>query len=249
MNRIGQNTNLASDAVLGQRVTLGNNVTVYPDVSIGDDCFIFDGAVLGRPPMSTGNTTRPLPASRPLTIGDGCIIGANAVLYSGISMGPRVLIGDLATIREGCRFAEQVVVGRGVLVMYDTFIGARTRVVDGTVLTGNMTVEEDVFFGPGVHSTNDNGVYLRRFGLSPFEVRGPLVRRFALVGTGANLAAGVEIGMGAIVAPGAVVTHDVQDWTVVAGVPARVVKSVSPADRDQILLHFGVLQSPSREAA
>ena len=46
-------------------------------------------------------------------------------------------------------------------------------------------------------------MYLKRFGLVPFAVAGPVVRRFALVGTGANLAAGVEVGMGAVVAPSA----------------------------------------------
>ena len=133
------------------------------------------------------------------------------------------MIGDLASVREGCRIADDVVLGRGVLVMYDTRIGARTRVIDGAILTGNMDIEEDVFIGPGVLTVNDNEVYLRRFGLTPWAVEGPRVKRFALVGTGANLIAGVTVGMGAIVAPGAVVTHDVPDWTIVAGVPARPV--------------------------
>src|SRR5207245_1543362 len=81
-NRIGQNVFLSEDVVLGKDLTIGNNVTVYPGVRIGDRCTIFDGAVLGRPPLSAGNTTRPLDKlSGPLTIGPGTIIGANAVLY------------------------------------------------------------------------------------------------------------------------------------------------------------------------
>jgi len=110
-----------------------------------------------------------LPPARPLTIGRGSIVGANAVLYSGITVGSQVLIGDLATIREGCALAGQVVVGRGVLVMYDTVIGERTRVIDGAILTGNMRIEADVFIGPGVRSINDNDVYLKRFGWRRFR--------------------------------------------------------------------------------
>lgn len=248
MNRFGRHVTLSDDTRLGDGVTLGNNVTVYPGVTIADGCTIFDGAVLGRPPMSAGNTTRMLSSEPPhLFIGPGSIVGANAVLYTGTRLGARVLVGDLASIREGCVLGDQAVVGRSVLVMYDTVIGERSRVIDGAILTGNMVVEPDVFIGPGVNTINDNDVYLKRFGLEPFAVRGPVVRRFALVGTGANLAAGVEVGTGAVVAPSAMVTHDVAPWTVVAGLPARVVRLVGFDERNRVLRHFGL--EPVREAS
>src|SRR5437870_9895948 len=102
MNSIGRNVTLSDDVVMGDGVAIGNNVTAYPGVAIADGCRIFDGAVLGRPPVTAGNTTRPLKTPGQLTIGAGSIIGANAVLYSGSTVGARVLIGDLATVREGC---------------------------------------------------------------------------------------------------------------------------------------------------
>jgi acetyltransferase-like isoleucine patch superfamily enzyme len=240
---LGVHTTISDDTRLGANVTIGCNVTIYPGVTIEDGCRIFDGAVIGRPPVSAGNTTRPLPTDlQPLTIGAGSIIGANAVLYAGSSIGSRVLIGDLASIREGCTLADSVVVGRGTMVMYATSIGARTRVIDGAILTGNMIIEEDVFIGPGVKSVNDNDVYLKRFGLIPFDVQGPIIRRFALIGTGANLAAGIEIGMGAIVAPSAMVTRDVAAWSIVAGVPAAIKGTVDAEKRALILQHFGLTQ-------
>ncbi len=237
--KMGLNVSISPDTSIGQNVTIGNNVTIYPHVTIHQNCTIFDGAVIGRPPLSAGNTTRPLTSETlPFVIGAGSIIGANAVLYSGIQLGANVLIGDLASIREGCILGDQVVVGRGCLVMYDTQIGDRTRVIDGAILTGKMVIEEDVFIGPGVNTINDNDVYLKRYGLEEFSVAGPVIRRFALIGTGANLASGIEVGTGAIVAPSSMVTHNIDPWTIVAGVPARFLRQVNPESRDRILSHF-----------
>ncbi|MCS6850249.1 MAG: hypothetical protein NZ700_03650 [Gemmataceae bacterium] len=238
MNVIGPNCAISPDARLGARLRIGHRVTIYPGVVLDDDCTVFDGAVLGRPPLSNGNTNRPLAgAPGPLHIGRGSIIGANAVLYAGSILGERVLVGDLASIREGCRVGDEVVIGRGVQVMYDTAIGARSRVIDGAILTGAMHVEADVFIGPGVVTINDDAVYLTRFGARPWQVRGPVVRRLALIGAGATLAAGVEIGTGAIVAPQAMVTADVPAWTVVAGVPARIIRRIADHDRQRLSEH------------
>lgn len=237
---LGQNVVLGDGVRLGERVALGHHVVVHDGVEVADDCTVLDGAVLGRRPMTTGNTNRPLAETGPLTLGRGSLIGAGAVLYTGSVIGESVMVSDLASIREGCQLARGVIVGRGVLIMYDTTVGENTRIIDGAILTGGMTVESEVFIGPGACSINDDDVYLKRFGLAPFEVRGPIVRRFALIGAGANLTAGVEIGRGAIVAPNAMVTRDVPPWCVVAGVPARVVREVDPRDRAAIESHFDV---------
>jgi acetyltransferase-like isoleucine patch superfamily enzyme len=238
---IGVNVSLSADTMVGRNVTIGNNVTVYPQVTIEDGCRILDGAVIGRLPISTGNVNRPVRTEYlPLRIGAGSVIGCNSVLYTGVTLGQRVLICDLSVVREGSVLEDGVVLARAVMVNYNTHIGRRTRIMDLTELPGSMLVEEDVFISTGVSMANDNNIYLTRFGLMDLQPRGPTIRRFAVVGAGATLLPGVEIGVGAMVAAGAVVTRDVPPWAVVSGVPARRVKDIPANWRRQVESLHGI---------
>jgi acetyltransferase-like isoleucine patch superfamily enzyme len=88
-------------------------------------------------------------------------------------------------------------------------------------------VEDDVFLGPGVFTTNDNTMGRHPPG-EPLQ--GPTFRRACRIGGGAVLVPGVEIGEEAFVAAGALVTKDVPPRAVVLGVPARQVREVPDED-------------------
>ena len=206
---------------------LGRNVTLYPNAAVADKCMVLDGAVLGRPPIANRTLTRRVKTRLPaLNVGKSCIIGCNAVLYTGSRLDENVLVGDLASIREGCRIGKGAVIGRGVMLLYDCRIGKGVRIQDQAHIVGNTVIEDHVFIGMGVVTTNDNDVYLSRFGLAPLRLERLTIRRYAFIGANATILPGVEIGEGAIVAAGAVVTKSVPAWTVVAGVPAAHLKDV-----------------------
>ena len=99
-------------------------------------------------------------------------------------------------------------------------VGARARVQTNVYLTAGSLIEQDVFVGPGVVTTNDNT--MARHAKS-YELRGATLRRAC------------RIGGGAYVAAGAVVTSDVPARAVVMGVPARVVRSV---EDEELLEHW-----------
>jgi acetyltransferase-like isoleucine patch superfamily enzyme len=213
----------------GRNVAVYPGATLFPNVELGDNVTIFPGAVIGRPPMSSGATLRK-PASQellPVKIGDNCVIGANAVIYMDVEIGPNSMICDTACVREGCRIGEYVLISMGVTVNYDTLIGNRVKVLDNTHLTGNMVVEDDVFIAMLVTTANDN-LMGRDSNVEALETMiGPTVKRFATIGQGACLLPGVSIGENAIVGSNSVVTKDVAPETVVVGVPARRVRSLT----------------------
>jgi len=243
VNRVGNNESIAESARLGRGVKLGNNVTIMGGCVVGEDCVIgnnvvlregtrlgskvtvFDNAVLGRKPQSAGGLKRAIAQDLPgLTIGNGCVVGAGAVLYSGTQIDNNVLIGDLVSIREGCRIGSFVVIGRSTTINYNTSIGEYTKIMDGCHITGDMLIEDHVFISVEVVSTNDNSMGRSEHSLD--NRRGPIVRRGAAIGANASLLPGVEIGEYAIVGSGAVVTKNISPRKVAFGVPAREVRDV-----------------------
>lgn len=154
--------------------------------------------------------------------GDECSIGPNAVIFYGVSIGSKTLLGDGASVRENCRIGSRCILSRYVTVNYDTVIGDRTKVMDSSHITGRAVIGNDVFISVMVGTTNDNAI-AAGFG---DHIRGPVIEDNAIIGVGASLLPAVQIGSKAIVAAGSVVTKDVKPSTMVAGVPARFVKSV-----------------------
>jgi len=190
-----------TDAIVGpvgiEEITHGDNVVVYPgailfpNVELGNNVTIFPGAVVGRPPLSSGATRRVSASEElaPVRIGDGCVIGSNAVIYMGVDIGRNSMICDTACVREGCSIGEYVVIAMGVTVNYDTKIGNRVKVMDNTHLTGNMVIEDDVFVAMLVTTANDNSMGRAAEVDSLETLLGPTIKRFATIGQGACLLA------------------------------------------------------------
>jgi acetyltransferase-like isoleucine patch superfamily enzyme len=130
-------------------------------------------------------------------------------------------------VRERTVVGPGSVIGRGSAVDNDVVVGARVRVQTDVYLTAYSVVEDDVFVGPGVLTTNDSTMARHD---DSYDVRGCTLRRACRVGGAAVLTPGVEIGEEAFVAAGAVVVRDVPARAVVMGVPARAVRSVPDED-------------------
>lgn len=235
---VSPGASLAGDVDLGSGAVIHDGVTVGPGAAIGagavlhtgvvlgERCLVEDGAVLGkRPRLRPGSSAEG--SLGPLYVGDGTTICCGAVVYAGAELGAEVIIGDQAQVRERAIIGEGTVLGRGSTIDFDTRVGARVSIQTLVYLTAAVVVEDDVFIGPGVTTTNDDTMDRHPRGE---PLRGPVLRRACRIGGGVTLTPGVVIGEEAFVAAGAVVTRDVAPRTVVMGVPARVVRPVGDED-------------------
>jgi acetyltransferase-like isoleucine patch superfamily enzyme len=214
---IGIGAVIEDGVVLGDGVRIGHGAVVLSGTRLGDGVEVGPLSVLGKQPQAAASSTREVSAATPLVFGTGCVIGSSAVIYAGSEFGPGCYVGDLAGVRESGSFAEAVLIGRMVSVEADVKIGARSRVMTGGYVTGETVLEEDVFLGPKVITTNDR--YLSMWKEPVFQ--GPTVKARAAVGAGACLLSGITVGEGAVVGMGAVVIEDIPAGRVYVGVPAR----------------------------
>jgi acetyltransferase-like isoleucine patch superfamily enzyme len=214
-------------ARIGSGASIGAGAVVHAGTQVGDGCVIEDGAVLGKRPRLRAASSAAGASIEALVLEPGVTVCCGAVVYAGAYVAAGVIIGDQAQVRENSRIGAKSVVGRGSSVDFGARVGERVLIQTGVYVTGGSVVEDDVFLGPGVTTTNDHTMTRHPRGE---PLLGPTFRRACRVGGGVVLVPGVVIGEEAFVAAGALVTRDVGDREVVMGVPARVVRRVPDED-------------------
>jgi acetyltransferase-like isoleucine patch superfamily enzyme len=230
---------LADDVVIGFGAMVGAGVRIGPGSSVGagsvlhagtvlgEGCLVEEQAVLGKRPRLRPGSSAAGEDRGGLVVGEGVTVCVGAVLYAGSRIEAGAIIGDQAQVRERSVVGAGSVVGHASTVDFEVVIGERVLIQTGVYVTAGSVVEDDVFLGPGVFTTNDDTMGRHARGE---PLAGPTFRRACRVGGGVVLTPGVEIGAEAFVAAGAVVTRDVAPRAVVMGVPARVVREVGDAD-------------------
>jgi len=174
---------------------------------LGEGCVVQQGALVGLVYSEH---------CQPAVIGRGSVIRSGSVIYCDVVAGERLETGHGVLVREHTRIGDRVLIGSHSIVESRCTIGSDVSIQSMVYIPTGTVIEDRVFIGPMAALTNHR-YPLRDEG----TLEAPVLRRGASIGANATLLPGVEVGEGAMVAAGAVVTKSVPPWHLAIGVPAR----------------------------
>jgi acetyltransferase-like isoleucine patch superfamily enzyme/dTDP-4-dehydrorhamnose 3,5-epimerase-like enzyme len=141
-------------------------------------------------------------------------------LCESVTIGENTRIWAFAHVLPGATIGKDCNIGDHVFIENDVTVGDRVTIKCGVQLWDGLRVADDVFIGPNVTFSNDK---YPKSTQAQVKTEKTYIGRDASIGGGASILAGLRIGARAVVAAGAVITHDVPTRAVVSGNPARII--------------------------
>jgi acetyltransferase-like isoleucine patch superfamily enzyme len=149
---------------------------------------------------------------------------------NNVKLGKDVKIYDFVNL-YGCTIDDGTKIGTFVEIQKNAFIGKNCKISSHTFICEGVHVEDNVFVGHNVTFINDK--FPRATNIdgsiqtdSDWKVVETFIKKGASIGSSSTIMCGITIGENSIVGAGAVVTKDVPSNSVVAGVPAKVIKKL-----------------------
>ena len=156
---------------------------------------------------------------------DGVMVHESAYVDDDVEIGAGTRIWHFSHILSGSRIGQDCVIGQNVMLGPSAIIGDRCKIQNNVSVYEGVILEDGVFCGPSCVFTNVNtprAEIERKNEFLPTRVK-----RGVTIGANATIVCGVTLGAYSFVAAGAVVTKDVADCALVAGVPAKRIGWVS----------------------
>ena len=195
------NSRLGYNAVVLENVMLG-----YPDASVLEE--------IARKKIKVENHEY-----EGTVIGDCATIRPNSTIYCKVTIGNNFRTGHNIIIRENTTIGDDVLIGTNTIIDGDTTVGSNVSIQGNVYIPTNTTIEDNVFIGPCAVLANDKYPVRKKY-----DLKGPILRKGASIGANSTILPGIEIGEGAMVAAGALVTKDVPAWKLAIGTPAKIIE-------------------------
>jgi len=222
--KIGTGVIIKDNVVLGDNVTIGDNVyidyncIIRDNVTIGAGSTIGADCILGEYQMDFYKNNRKN-GVHPLIIGENAILRSGTIIYGDCNIGDNFQTGHKACIREFSQIGNNVSVGTLSDIQGFCKIGNYVRMHSYCHIAQKTILEDYVMLFPRVTFTNDP--------TPPCEnLVGTTVKSFAVITTSVTILPGIVIEGDSLIAAGATVTKDVKEFSVIGGVPGKVIGDV-----------------------
>lgn len=196
---------------------MAESAVIHKNVRLGADHKIEEFVILGILPKAISEKD-----NIQTTIGRGAVIRSHTIMYAGNKIGDNFQTGHQVSIREFNQIGNNVSIGTHTVLEHHVTIGNNVRIHSNAFIPEETVLEDDVWIGPNVVLTN------ARYPLGKNvkeKLKGPIIRKGAIVGANATILPGIEVGENAIVGAGSVVTKNVAANSIVAGNPAKKINS------------------------
>ncbi len=197
---------------------LSSNIKIYKNVKIGKQSALGDFVTVGVSPKGKKD------GETKTIIGSGAVIRSHSVIYAGNKIGKNFQTGHGTLIREENIIGDNVSIGSHTVVEHHIRIGDGVRIHSNTFIPEFSVLEKDCWIGPGVIFTNARYPKSKN---AKKTLKGPIIKKGAIIGAGAVILPGVIIGERAFIGAGTVVVKEVKKEEVMVGNPARRIKKIT----------------------
>lgn len=233
--KIGQNCVIGNNVSLGNNVVIKHNCILEDNVSIGDNCYIDSNTII-RSNVELGNNSfvgancilgeylmdfclKRKQFIHPLKIGKNALIRSGSIIYGDSNIGDDFQTGHRVTIREKAIIGDNVSIGTLSDIQGKCEIGNYVRMHSNVHVGQCSKIDDFVWIFPYVVLTNDPTP-------PSDDLLGVHIHSFAIVATGSVLLPGVHVYSDSLVAAGTTVTKNVEKYSVVAGSPAKKISDI-----------------------
>lgn len=155
----------------------------------------------------------------------GYFVHESSYVDDNVVIGEETKIWHFCHIQSGAVIGERCSLGQNVNISNNVHIGSEVKIQNNVSLYEGVEIEDGVFLGPSCVFTNDL-TPRARYPKGHENYKKTLIKEGASIGANATIVCGHTVGKCALVAAGAVVTKDIPDYALAAGVPARVIGRV-----------------------